>query len=525
MHAISGYGLDALSTDPWLPAPPETALVTGAFSRQAPTLVTDAQRQAPELFARLGYRSVLLAPLAHGAERLGLLAIALQQPPTGGDLTGDLSQTGDGFVAALELFRLRQNDALQREIRRLLEEFAAILGTTLNLNEALHAFCRGTNRLFGADRTSVWVYERRDREFILRASSQLDQLVSNAHIPAYDSRSPVALALGRTHAEIHLEDGLTTATVTVPLRGCRRALGTLILEGVRVEAGSEFTLLDRADELGRQLSAAVENIQLLDDVVRSRRELENTFDSIAHLIVVWDRRGRIVHANEAFMNRIATARDKLLDRPIRDCLGPELGVWLAAQGGRGPRNADDPPATIELFDPVLNGPFLVTVTDLRDREMARVGSVLVAEDLTSQIRLQAEREELRKRLTQSEKLAALGQFVAGIAHELNNPLQGVLGHLELLRVTGAIPKPLRREVQTIYREADRAAKIVRNLLVFSGSRRSRVDRSASMRCCRRWSRFGPRPAVPLESKSCDTCGQAAACRAIRCCSTRCSSTS
>src|SRR5205823_5953829 len=48
---------------------------------------------------------------------------------------------------------------------------------------------------------------------------------------------------------------------------------------------------------------------------------------------------------------------------------------------------------------------------------------------------------------------------------------GVLGHLELLRVTGAFPKKLRREIQTIYREADRAAKIVRNLLAFSGSRR------------------------------------------------------
>ncbi len=114
---------------------------------------------------------------------------------------------------------------------------------------------------------------------------------------------------------------------------------------------------------------------------------------------------------------------------------------------------------------------MVTATDLLNHDRERVGSVIVARDLTPQTRLEAEREELRRRLTQSEKLAALGQFVAGIAHELNNPLQGVLGHLELLRVTGAIPKNLRDEIRTVYREADRAAKIVRNLLVFAGSRR------------------------------------------------------
>ena len=114
--------------------------------------------------------------------------------------------------------------------------------------------------------------------------------------------------------------------------------------------------------------------------------------------------------------------------------------------------------------------FVVTLSDLVNRDRERAGSVIVARDLTPQTRLEAEQEELRKRLTQSEKLAALGQFVAGIAHELNNPLQGVLGHLELLRATEAFPKQLRPEVQTIFREADRAAKIVRNLLVFAGTR-------------------------------------------------------
>ena len=113
----------------------------------------------------------------------------------------------------------------------------------------------------------------------------------------------------------------------------------------------------------------------------------------------------------------------------------------------------------------------MTLTPLVGEERQSMGIVLVARDVTPQAELEAERADLRNRLVQSEKLAALGQFVAGIAHELNNPLQGVLGHLELLRTTGAFPKPLRRDMQRIYREADRAAKIVRNLLVFAGSRR------------------------------------------------------
>src|SRR5262249_31349993 len=254
--------------------------------------------------------------------------------------------------------------------------------------------------------------------------------------------------------------------VTVPLRGRRRALGTVVFDGVRVETGGELDLLDRADELGAQLSSVVENLQLLDNVIRSRRELENTFDSIAHLVVVCDQSGTIVNPNKAFADRLGLTRDEVVDRSLTDCIGPELAAWLATA-----QPTDAPSvATLEVVDPVLKGPFIVTATDLVDAEQQRAGLVLVARGMTPPSQREAEREALRRRLTQSEKLAALGQFVAGIAHELNNPLQGVLGHLELLRTTGAFPKHLRRETQTIYREAERAAKIVRNLLVFAGSR-------------------------------------------------------
>ena len=100
----------------------------------------------------------------------------------------------------------------------------------------------------------------------------------------------------------------------------------------------------------------------------------------------------------------------------------------------------------------------------------------------------------------------------------------MLGHLELLRVTGAFPKQLRREVQTIYREADRAAKIVRNLLVFAGSRRlARAPVSLNAVLQKVLALRAARLPCRRTSKSCDTMTRSCrGCRAIRCCCTRCS---
>ena len=76
-------------------------------------------------------------------------------------------------------------------------------------------------------------------------------------------------------------------------------------------------------------------------------------------------------------------------------------------------------------------------------------------------------KRLEEKLIQSEKLAAMGQMLAGVAHELNNPLTAVLGVTELLRERGSSDEATKRQLELMHRQARRAARIVQNLLEFS----------------------------------------------------------
>ncbi len=77
-----------------------------------------------------------------------------------------------------------------------------------------------------------------------------------------------------------------------------------------------------------------------------------------------------------------------------------------------------------------------------------------------------ERKKMEEQLILTDRLASVGELASGIAHELNNPLTGVIGFSELL-IERDIPKDIREDLIVINREAQRTAKIVRNLLTFA----------------------------------------------------------
>ena len=215
---------------------------------------------------------------------------------------------------------------------------------------------------------------------------------------------------------------------------------------------------------------------MVEEVVRQHRLLKDSFNSLVDLVIVTDNALRVVQTNDALARCLGRRQEEMFQNGLEMLVGSELAEWVTrSPEPAGPGSSDGPLAagiarTQTFHGSPLGRTVVVTATPLVSDGRDLVGRVIVARDVTQQVQLESEREGLRARLAQSEKLASLGQFVAGVAHEINNPLQGVLGYVELM-LRSDKTNPMRRELRRVMYEADRAAKIVRNLLVFSGSRR------------------------------------------------------
>ncbi|MGP0099659.1 MAG: PAS domain S-box protein [Terriglobales bacterium] len=178
------------------------------------------------------------------------------------------------------------------------------------------------------------------------------------------------------------------------------------------------------------------------------------------LILVTDTEGVISYANRRWSG-LGFQQSQILSHPLPEfCAAPRRNALREALAAvaRGQQ--------VDNFDlPLIRGDgvsaqFSANLSPISGED-GRVSSIVVVmTDVTDSAML-------RSKLMHAEKMAAVGQLVSGVAHEVNNPLTAILGFTDLLMENPELPESARRDLRVILQEAQRTKQIVQNLLSFA----------------------------------------------------------
>jgi two-component system NtrC family sensor kinase len=293
------------------------------------------------------------------------------------------------------------------------------------------------------------------------------------------------------------------STISVPINAGDAMLGVLTLVSQTRDSFSdddEKVLMT----IGRQFGVAISNAQLYERVHRAKTEWERTFDAISDPIAVFDGDRKTLRANAALAGirgwRITETQGRSCDAAGLCGGGPDCLVSRALKEGRA-QSSEVVTADHRIFSvttlpvPGQDAAVLFAKEVTEERQRARQLRELSAEVTQTNAELNVTVERLRTtqaQLVQSEKLSAIGQLVAGVAHELNNPLTSIIGYTQLIQeaitanpVWEASATAMLDDISRVLSESERAARIVRNLLTFARRQSAERTRASVEDLCRR----------------------------------------
>jgi PAS domain S-box-containing protein len=200
---------------------------------------------------------------------------------------------------------------------------------------------------------------------------------------------------------------------------------------------------------------------------------EAIFDSIPDLVTVIDKNCKVVRANKAMTERMGTAEKLMIGHhcyeSIHGMMHPHEGCPHVEmlRDGKG--------HSCELFEPLLNGVFLVSTTPVFDQKGEILGSVHIARDITSRKKAEEKLQEYNKEL--EELNASKDKFFSVIAHDLKSPFQGLMGFTDLLmeEYDHLQPDEVKHYIQNIRNASHNTYSLLENLLEWSRMQSGRLQ--------------------------------------------------
>jgi len=318
----------------------------------------------------------------------------------------------------------------------------------------------------------------------------------NGSIAEASRAARVAMRLYSTHGGFaHLEDLFVPGARKAlrewreslsaePADAASRPIEVLLRDGSAVRISPRMQLRHPPRSGGASATAQRRWVLCLEDLnareasaaecARTGSELRGLLDSLDDGVLVFDEMGKIRAANDRFAQVVGLDPRRLRELGDFDNLSEVLSGHAADRADflarwRDRRRRPDEAAWDEL-EFLLPARKVVErlARPVRDARGTPLGWIEVYRDITNQRLLQS-------KLLRTEKMAALGQLVSGIAHELNNPLTSIQGYAQLL-LSRRPGLERAADAKRICQEAERAGRIVKNLLLFA--REAKPERRA-----------------------------------------------
>jgi two-component system, NtrC family, sensor kinase len=429
-----------------------------------------------------GMRFFAMYPLMSGNRVLGSLSLASR---TGKDATDSQKE----FIEALsEIIGVAIiNSQLREQANKLSEDLIAlqevnkIISQSFNLEDIIRRIVIEGKRLAKTSQCHLFLVNDQNQCLVGSASTQTENLDIRT-VQIHLSEASIAVtALIERHV-IAIEDipkderanrGLMEslgwrAAIFAPLLTKEQAVGVLVCSDDSRERKFTNEEILRAETLAHQAAIALESARLFQVISRSQKDWETTFDAMQDCVSVHDTTGKVIRANVALARRLNTIPQKVIGRYCSEFYNAEHSHVSQCRHTQSLKS--EALFVEEVALPAMGGVFQISVSPRFDKNNHLVGSIHVAKDISNE-------KQLQQQLIQSEKLSAIGELISGIAHELNNPLTGVMGYSQLLQLRKDLDDRAKENLFKINNLALRCQKIVQNLLSFA--RKQKPERTLS----------------------------------------------